>query len=181
VFDNPDEPDSDRKMTRHLAFGYGVHQCLGQNIAAGLPVHRYEFPNLRALNFAIIGFLGSGRVSTHPAHRHHRQAGVVVDFLESPEHHDLRDAIGAVTDKYGPAYFAEHASAHEPTTELWQELAEHGFIGINLLEEYGGGGAGMTELAMVCEETAAHGCPLLLPLVPSAISGELLTRYGSDE
>jgi alkylation response protein AidB-like acyl-CoA dehydrogenase len=104
-----------------------------------------------------------------------------VDFLESPEHHDLRDAIGAVTDKYGPAYFAEHASAHEPTTELWQELAEHGFIGINLPEEYGGGGAGMTELAIVCEETAAHGCPLLLPLVSSAISGELLTRYGSDE
>jgi hypothetical protein len=104
-----------------------------------------------------------------------------VDFLESPEHHDLRDAIGAVTDKYGPSYFAEHASAHEPTTELWQELAKHGFIGINLPEEYGGAGAGMTELAIVCEETAAHGCPLLLPLVSSAISGELLTRYGSDE
>jgi alkylation response protein AidB-like acyl-CoA dehydrogenase len=30
-------------------------------------------------------------------------------------------------------------------------------------------------------ETPAHGCPLLLPLVSSAISGELLTRYGSDE
>jgi hypothetical protein len=38
-------------------------QCLGQNIAAGLPVHRYEFPNLRALNFAIIGFLGDGVAS----------------------------------------------------------------------------------------------------------------------
>jgi alkylation response protein AidB-like acyl-CoA dehydrogenase len=104
-----------------------------------------------------------------------------VNFVEPPEHHDLRDAIGAVTDKYGPTYYAEHASAHEPTTELWRDLAEHGFIGINLPEAYGGGGAGMTELAIVCEETAAHGCPQLLLLVSSAISGELLTRYGSDE
>jgi alkylation response protein AidB-like acyl-CoA dehydrogenase len=39
----------------------------------------------------------------------------------------------------------------------------------------------MAELAIVCEETAAHGCPLLLLLVSSAISGELLTRYGTAE
>jgi alkylation response protein AidB-like acyl-CoA dehydrogenase len=104
-----------------------------------------------------------------------------VDFTEPSEHRDLRDAIGALTDKYGPDYFAERAMAHEPTTELWQDLAQHGFIGINLPEEFGGGSAGMTELAIVCEETAAHGCPLLLLLVSSAISGELLSRYGTTE
>ncbi|MGH3641220.1 MAG: acyl-CoA dehydrogenase family protein [Mycobacterium sp.] len=104
-----------------------------------------------------------------------------MDFTEPAEHRDLRDAVGALTDKYGPDYFAERAMAHAPTTELWQDLAGHGFIGINLPEEFGGGGAGMVELAIVCEETAAHGCPLLLLLVSSAISGELLTRYGSAE
>lgn len=104
-----------------------------------------------------------------------------MDFAESTEHRALRDAVGAVTEKYGASYFAERAEQHEPTTELWQSLATHGFIGINLPEEFGGGGAGMTELAIVCEETAAHGCPLLLLLVSSAISGELLTRYGTPE
>jgi hypothetical protein len=64
---------------------------------------------------------------------------------------------------------------------LWRDLAAHGFIGINLPEEFGGGGAGMAELAIVCEETAAHGCPLLLLLVSSAISGELIARYGTDD
>jgi alkylation response protein AidB-like acyl-CoA dehydrogenase len=102
-----------------------------------------------------------------------------MDFTEAPEHRDLREAVGAVTATYGPGYFAERAAAHEPTTELWRDLARHGFIGINLPEEFGGGGAGMTELAIVCEETAAHGCPLLLLLVSSAISGELLSRYGT--
>jgi len=104
-----------------------------------------------------------------------------MDFHESSEHRDLRSAVGAITDKYGPAYFAERSVAHEPTGELWTELAQHGFIGINFPEEFGGGGAGMAELAIVCEETAAHGCPLLLMLVSSAISGELLSRYGSLE
>ncbi|MDT5169596.1 MAG: hypothetical protein QOD02_2927 [Mycobacterium sp.] len=104
-----------------------------------------------------------------------------MDFSEPPELRDLRQAIGAVTDKYGAGYFAERAAAHEPTTELWRDLAQHGFIGINFPEEYGGGEAGVAELATVCEETAAHGCPLLLLLVSSAISGELLTRYGTPE
>jgi hypothetical protein len=31
--------------------------------SAGLAVHRYEFPNLRALNFVIVGFLGEGVAS----------------------------------------------------------------------------------------------------------------------
>ncbi len=104
-----------------------------------------------------------------------------MDFLESSEHRDLRAAVGAVTDAFGASYFAERAAAGEPTTELWQKLADQGFIGINLPEEFGGGGAGMAELAIVCEETAAHGCPLLLLLVSAAISGELITRYGTDE
>ncbi|NMO00595.1 acyl-CoA/acyl-ACP dehydrogenase [Gordonia sp. TBRC 11910] len=102
-------------------------------------------------------------------------------FDENEDHRAIRAAVGAITDKFGGAYFAERAASHEPTTELWKALADSGFIGINLPEEYGGGGAGMTELALVCEETAAHGCPLLLLLVSSAISGELIAKYGSAE
>jgi alkylation response protein AidB-like acyl-CoA dehydrogenase len=104
-----------------------------------------------------------------------------MDFAETPEHRDLRTAVRAVTARYGPAYFGQRAVAGEPTDELWRDLAQHGFIGINFSEEFGGGGAGMAELAIVCEETAAAGCPLLLLLVSSAISGELLTRYGTPE
>ena len=44
----------------------------------------------------------------------------------------------------------------------------------NLPERYGGGGAGITELAIVGEEVAAVGCPLLTTLVSPAICGELL-------
>ncbi|POM27494.1 Cytochrome P450-SU1 [Actinomadura rubteroloni] len=33
VFDDPDVLDVHRSARHHLAFGYGVHQCLGQNLA----------------------------------------------------------------------------------------------------------------------------------------------------
>jgi cytochrome P450 len=33
AFDRPDELDLGRRAHHHVAFGYGVHQCLGQNLA----------------------------------------------------------------------------------------------------------------------------------------------------
>ncbi|MGH3499473.1 MAG: cytochrome P450, partial [Nocardioidaceae bacterium] len=33
VFDKPDELDIERGARNHLAFGFGAHQCLGQNLA----------------------------------------------------------------------------------------------------------------------------------------------------
>jgi vitamin D 1,25-hydroxylase len=33
VFEDPDKFDVRRKARHHIAFGYGVHQCLGQNLA----------------------------------------------------------------------------------------------------------------------------------------------------
>jgi alkylation response protein AidB-like acyl-CoA dehydrogenase len=104
-----------------------------------------------------------------------------MDFSESPELADLRAAVGAITDRFGGEYYTRKAEAREPTTELWRALGEHGYIGINIPEAYGGGGAGLTELVAVCEETAAHGCPLLLLLVSSAISGEVIATYGTEE
>jgi alkylation response protein AidB-like acyl-CoA dehydrogenase len=89
--------------------------------------------------------------------------------------------VRAITAKFGPQYYVPRAEAGEPTSELWAELGRNGFLGINLPEEYGGGGAGLAELAMVCEETAAAGCPLLLLLVSAAISGEMISDFGTEE
>lgn len=104
-----------------------------------------------------------------------------MDFLESSEHRDLRETVRAIAAKFGPEYYVPRAEAGRPTPELWAELGRNGFLGINLPEEYGGGGAGLVELAMVCEETAAAGCPLLLLLVSAAISGEMISDFGTEE
>jgi alkylation response protein AidB-like acyl-CoA dehydrogenase len=103
-----------------------------------------------------------------------------VDFAETPEHEMLRAAVRDIAAGYGHEYFAEKTRTGEKAEELWKAVADHGFLGVHMPERYGGGGAGMGELAVVCEEIAAQGCPLLLILVSPAICGELLARFGSD-
>jgi alkylation response protein AidB-like acyl-CoA dehydrogenase len=104
-----------------------------------------------------------------------------VDFAESAEHRDLRAAVASIASGFGPQYYAQHAAARTPCDELWTKLGEAGFIGVNIPAEYGGGGGGLTELALVCEELGAQGTPLLLLVVSAAISAEVITRFGTDE
>jgi alkylation response protein AidB-like acyl-CoA dehydrogenase len=101
-----------------------------------------------------------------------------MDFSTADEHLALRQAVAAITAQFGNDYYIRKAEAREFTSELWQALGKHGYLGINIPEAYGGGGAGLVELAIVCEETAAQGCPLLL-LVSSAICGEVISTYGT--
>ena len=102
-----------------------------------------------------------------------------MDFAESSEHEMLRAAVRDVAAKFGHEYYAEKVRTGERATELWDAIGELGFLGVHLPEEYGGGGAGMVELAIVCEELAAQGCPLLLILVSPAICGELIATFGT--
>jgi len=103
------------------------------------------------------------------------------DFTEPAEFAEIRQAVRQITEKHGLREYAQRGKASEPQSELWQELGEAGFIGINVPEEFGGGGAGMSELAVVTEASASAGCPLLLILVSSAIAVEILSRHGSDQ
>ena len=104
-----------------------------------------------------------------------------MDFAESGEHRALRAAVAGIAKDFGPRYYAERAAERRPCDELWSALGQAGFIGVNIPEAYGGGGGGLTELALVCEEIAAHGVPLLLLLVSAAISAEMISEFGTDE
>jgi hypothetical protein len=104
-----------------------------------------------------------------------------VDFSETEEQIALRKAVADLGKRYGHDYTAPRARAREPLTELWQETGRSGFIGLNLPEEYGGGGAGMYELAIVGEELNAAGCGLLMMVVSPAINGTIITRFGTAE
>lgn len=102
-------------------------------------------------------------------------------FIESPERQALRKSVAALAANYGPEYYLKKARAGEHTDELWREAGELGFIGVNLPEEYGGGGAGMYELALVMEELSAGGCPLLMMVVSPAINGTIISKFGTDD
>ncbi|WP_079063969.1 acyl-CoA dehydrogenase family protein [Streptomyces sp. NRRL F-4489] len=101
--------------------------------------------------------------------------------IESEEHRDLRAAVAALGKRYGREYFSAVVADGEHTDALWQEAAKAGYLGVNLPEEYGGGGAGITELSIVLEELGAAGCPLLMMVVSPAICGTVIARFGTEE
>ncbi len=104
-----------------------------------------------------------------------------IAFSESEERQELRRQVARLASKYGREYFTEQARSGGKTTDLWLEIGKNGYLGINIPEEYGGGGGGIGDVAAVCEELAAQGCPLLMMVVSPAICGTVITRYGTDE
>src|SRR5580765_3752032 len=102
-------------------------------------------------------------------------------FIESEDRKALRKAVSDWASKYGSEYYLKKARAQEHTDELWSEAGQLGFLGVNLPEEYGGGGAGMYELSLVMEEMAANGCALLMMVVSPAINGTIISKFGTDE
>ncbi|MFJ5534257.1 acyl-CoA dehydrogenase family protein [Streptomyces sp. NPDC093261] len=100
---------------------------------------------------------------------------------ETEEHKALRSAVSALGKRYGRDYLATVVAEGRHPTELWAEAAKLGYLGVNLPEEYGGGGGGIAELSIVLEELGAAGCPLLMLVVSPAICGTVITRFGTAE
>lgn len=102
-------------------------------------------------------------------------------LIESDEQRLIRESVRGIASSFGHRYFAEVVAADGSPHELWQALAEHGFMGPAIATEYGGGGTGLSELAIVEEELSAAGMPLLKMLVSPAVVGAILERHGDEE
>ncbi|MEV0222935.1 acyl-CoA dehydrogenase family protein [Streptomyces sp. NPDC050704] len=100
--------------------------------------------------------------------------------LETDEHKALRSAVSALGNRYGRDYLTKVIATGAHPDELWSEAAKLGYLGVNLPEEYGGGGGGIAELSIVLEELGAAGCPLLMMVVSPAICGTVIARFGTD-
>ncbi|MFF1837313.1 acyl-CoA dehydrogenase family protein [Streptomyces sp. NPDC058231] len=100
--------------------------------------------------------------------------------LETEEQQALRAAVAALGKRYGRDYMTSVVREGAHPRELWTEAAELGYLGVNLPEEYGGGGGGMAELSIVLEELGAAGSPLLMMVVSPAICGTVIARFGTD-
>jgi alkylation response protein AidB-like acyl-CoA dehydrogenase len=104
-----------------------------------------------------------------------------VNFTETEEQQALRKAAAELGARYGMRYSRARATSPGQPDELWREAAALGFVGVNLPERYGGGGAGIYELALIEEELAAAGCSSLMLVVTPAICGTIIARYGTEQ
>jgi alkylation response protein AidB-like acyl-CoA dehydrogenase len=70
-------------------------------------------------------------------------------------------------------------SDEEPRPSYWSEMADLGWLGIHLPEEYGGSGAGLPELVVVLDELGRQAAPG--PFLPTVLASAVIEQCDSAE
>ena len=96
----------------------------------------------------------------------------------NPEYDDLRSAVREVSDRFPGEYWRGLEPDRYPE-EFVAALTDAGYLGALIPEEYGGGGATLTEASIILEEVAASGGNPSACHAQMYIMGTLL-RHGSD-
>src|SRR4051794_17549520 len=102
-------------------------------------------------------------------------------LIPTDEERQIRETVAKICSDFGPQYTRTKIQNEEPPTELWDALASHGYLGVNVPEEYGGSGLGMRALAAVGEEITANGCAPLLIVGSPAVRRGILPRHGTPD
>lgn len=78
----------------------------------------------------------------------------------SEEHNEIREGVRRLCEKFTDSYWRDLDERHEFPWEFYTALADGGWIGIAIPEEFGGGGRGITEASILLEEVAASGAAM---------------------
>ena len=73
-------------------------------------------------------------------------------LCDNPDRTAIRDAIRAICDQFDDHYWLEKDRTHSFPHEFANAIAEGGWLGIAMPEEYGGAGLGVTEAAIMMQE-----------------------------
>ncbi len=73
-------------------------------------------------------------------------------LCDDPDRTAIRDAIRAICDQFDDTYWLEKDRTHTFPHEFANAIAEGGWLGIAMPEEYGGAGLGVTEAAIMMQE-----------------------------
>ena len=106
-----------------------------------------------------------------------------MDFETTDEHQLIRDAIGKICADFPDEYWSKCDDEHLFPWDFYNALAEAGWIGIAIPEQYGGSGRGITEASIVLEEVAASGAAMngASSIHLSIFGMHPVVKYGSEE
>jgi acyl-CoA dehydrogenase len=83
-----------------------------------------------------------------------------VDFQPNADHEAVIEAVDNVCRQFDDAYWSDCDTEHRFPWKFYEAMAEGGWVGIAIPEEYGGGGQGITEAALVLNRVAASGAAM---------------------
>ncbi|HCW51272.1 MAG TPA: acyl-CoA dehydrogenase [Clostridiales bacterium] len=103
-------------------------------------------------------------------------------FSPSEEHEAIRRRIRELAEKHFKPKAAYWDETHEFPAENLERLAEAGFIGMNLPEEYGGAGLDMLSHT-ICVEEIARCCATTAVIfeVHNTLHSETVARFGTED
>jgi acyl-CoA dehydrogenase len=106
-----------------------------------------------------------------------------VDFDEDERHAEIREGVRRVCGKFDDRYWQERDGKHEFPWDFYRAMADGGWIGIAIPEEFGGGGQGIQEASLVLEEVAASGAAMngASAIHLSIFGMNPLVKHGSPE
>ena len=95
----------------------------------------------------------------------------------------VRDGVATVAAKYDHAYWSRCEDEKRYPTELYRDLADGGWLGLSVPEEYGGGGQGLLETAIACEALCASGgtAGAFIYVLNPGFGATTLARHGTEE
>ncbi|MCK9504209.1 MAG: acyl-CoA/acyl-ACP dehydrogenase [Porticoccaceae bacterium] len=79
-----------------------------------------------------------------------------MDFSVSEDHMALREGVASIMRKFDAEYWLARDEDGKFPFEYHRAMAEAGWLGITMPEEYGGSGLGVTEAAIMMHEIASH-------------------------
>jgi acyl-CoA dehydrogenase len=77
---------------------------------------------------------------------------VIDEIASTPERVEIKNAVRAICDRFDDNYWAEKDQSHSFPYEFSKAIADGGWLGIAMPEEYGGAGLGVTEAAIMMQE-----------------------------
>ena len=80
-----------------------------------------------------------------------------MNFLISEDQQSIRIGVGNVVRKFGDDYWLQRDEDGEFPRAFHRAMADAGWLGITMPQEYGGAGLGVTEAAIMMHEVASHG------------------------
>ncbi|MBN8756589.1 MULTISPECIES: acyl-CoA dehydrogenase family protein [unclassified Variovorax] len=80
-----------------------------------------------------------------------------MDFSITDDHTAIRDGVAAVAKSFDDEYWLARDDDGEFPREFHRAMADAGWLGITMPQEYGGAGLGVTEAVIMLHEVASHG------------------------
>ena len=84
----------------------------------------------------------------------------MIEFSENPDHTAITEAVRTLCAAFPDEYWRKCEADHAFPWDFYRKMAEGGWVGVALPEEYGGGGQGIQEASIILREVAASGAAM---------------------